>query len=179
MEAKRIKNFPDYVITKEGIVYSSIRNYKIGLRKITPIVNPHNGYVYVRLVKDGKKFSKRLHRLVAEAFIPNPENKPQVNHKNGIKTDNRVENLEFCTASENNLHAFRVLHKKYVSPNLGKFGKDNYCSKIILQIKNNKIIKEFFGFHEAQRETKIFQGNICKCCRGERKTAGGYQWKYK
>ena len=74
--------------------------------------NPKNDYKKVRLCKECKSISKSVHRLVAEAFVPNPENKPQINHKNGLKWDNRAENLEWCTNIENTIHYYRYLKKE-------------------------------------------------------------------
>lgn len=176
--ALQIKDFPDYYATDNGDIYSRHERWGGRIKKIKPIVF-RVGYLYVRLFKDGKVFCKRVHRLIAKTFIPNPENKPQVNHKNGDKTDNRVENLEWVTSSENNLHAFRALHRKPTRSALGKFGKDNPGSKKIVQKQNGYIIAEFYGLHEAERKTGVYKGNICKCCQGKRKTAGGYQWQYK
>lgn len=94
--------------------YHNLTN-KIITRKEKPMRNNStntNGYLQVLLTKDGVKIPSRVHRLVADAFIPNPENKRCVNHKNGIKTDNRVENLEWVTSSENARHAVQTGLKK-------------------------------------------------------------------
>lgn len=137
------------------------------------------GYCRVGLKKNGKHKNAPVHRLVAESFIPNPQNKKQVNHKNGIKTDNSVENLEWVSASENCIHKYNVLG--YKSNMVGRKGKNNPLSKIVLQIKDGVVIAEFYGTMEAQRHTGIKSPQICQCCSGYKgtKTAGGYVWKYK
>lgn len=176
-ENKSIKDFPEYYICKNGDIYSK-KNYNNPTGSIIKL-KPHrfrNGYLYISLSKNNKKTPKLVHRLVAEAFIPNPENKPCVNHKNGIKTDNRIENLEWVTRSENMQHAYHVL--KITPSGLGKTGKECPNSKIVQQIKNGKTIKEFYGTMEAHRITGINQSNISACCRNKRNSAGGFQWKY-
>ena len=123
------------------------------------------GYKSVGLCKNSVLRHKQVHRLVAEAFIPNPEKKPEVNHKNGIKTDNRVENLEWVSHQENLNHARNILGKKNAHP-----------ARKVIQIKNNTIITIFDSVLEAKNKT--FINNISGCCRGTLKTAGGYKWKY-
>jgi len=136
-------------------------------------------YYRIKLCNHGACEHVFVHRLVADAFIPNPKKKTQVNHIDGNKLNNIVSNLEWVTPSENAIHSHRVLGHKANNPALGKFGVEHWNSKIVLQIKNGVIIGEFFGACEAQRKTKINNSGICMVCRGERKTAGGYQWKFK
>lgn len=182
MKAFPIKDFSDYYITNTGCVYSrhstKYKNPQGRIKKLHPCLQ-RDGYLLVLLYKNNTRFMKLVHRLVAEVFIPNPKNKPQVNHKNGIKTDNRVENLEWVSRSENIQHAYKVLHRKPSVPMLGRRGKKNPKANIILQIKDGNIIAKFYGSSEASRITGINNSHICQCCRKERKTAGGYQWKYK
>ena len=136
-----------------------------------------NGYLMVALYNNKVQKCRTMHSLIAEAFIPNPDMLPCVNHKNGNRTDNRLENLEWVTYSENNYHAVRKLGR--TSPWKGKFGKDNPHSKPVIQLsKDGKIIAEYESAKDAARKLNTSQGRISDCCRGEKKYHLGYIWKY-
>lgn len=132
------------------------------------------GYMSVTLTKDSVQKMHKVHRLVANDFIDNPDSKPQVNHIDGNKRNNAVSNLEWVTPSENAKHAFEIGLKKSQS------GKDNKRSIVIERTDNNGIVlDEYCGIREAERITGIPHGNISKCCRGKAQSAGGYKWRIK
>lgn len=141
-----------------------------------------DGYSMVGLYKNGKSCSKKVHRLVAQTFIPNPKNKPTVNHKNGIRDDDRVSNLEWATMSENQLHAFRVLKRKPVVPNkkqIEKCSKSKY--KRVIQYEIQIIIKEkarYRSIKDAEKTTGINCTSISRCCRKKQEKTGRYIWRF-
>ena len=138
-----------------------------------------NGYLFVILSNHNKYLKEiKVHRLVAQAFLPNPNNLPQVNHKDENKTNNRVENLEWCTQQYNlNFGTAPDRRSKKLSKIL-KNRKDQ--SKPVLQYdKNDIFINEYPSIKDAQRKTGVHQGNICMVCRGKLKSTGGYVWRYK
>lgn len=126
------------------------------------------GYLRVGLSKNNKQKLFLMHRLVAQAFIPNLKNLPQVNHKDENKQNNNVINLEWCNNKYNINYGTR---KEKISE---KFGR-----KILQFDLNGNFISEWNGTCKASRELKINEGNIWECCNKKRKTAGKYFWKYK
>lgn len=179
MRIKEIKNFPGYYISDTGKVFSAFipGSHKQGseLRERTATIN-NNGYNIIMLYNSNGHKHCLVHRLVAEAFLPNPEGLEQVNHKNGIKTDNKVTNLEWISRSDNMKHSFKVLGQKPTWK--GMFGKDFSRAKIVLQIEDGKVIAKFYGICEAQRKTGIDFRKISACCLGKRRYADGYKWEY-
>ena len=166
---KPILGLDGYFAGSDGKIYSQKSK---GFLALKPYTNK-SGYYIISI----KRHTFILHRLVAQTFIPNPDNLPEVNHKNGVKTDNNIKNLEWCTRLENTRHSFRELGRK--SSMTGRIGKKSPYSKIIQQIKDDKVIKEFFGAHDVERKLGIKHQNISFCCRNRNRTAGGYYWRYK
>lgn len=131
----------------------------------------NRGYKTVSLYKNGKTQRKTVHRLVADAFIPNPFNFPQINHIDENKENNSVSNLEWCTPSVNNLK----YHQNH--PNEKKNGKRKRFHIFQLTVDGN-IVKEWENFRQIFLETGMSDWSISECCRGNRKTAYGYKWQY-
>lgn len=145
---------------KSLIFWSNVHKKFFKREKIMKFGRNKQGYLTVVLCKDKIQTGKNVHRLVAEAFIPNPRKLQEINHKDENPSNNCVDNLEWCT------HKYNI--------NYGIRGK-----KVIqYDLKGNKI-KEWNSAVEASKKTKICAGSICKCRSGSYKTAGGYIWKYK
>ena len=141
--------------------------YKTVPEKIMKGVGDGHGYLQVGLYRDGKRKKCRINRLVAQAFLPNPDNLPEVNHKDEDKTNNCAENLEYCSRSYNMTYNGRAK----------KVGKKN--SKPIFSIdKESGLIMWWESAREAERYTGINKGNICSCLKGKLKSAGGHIWFY-
>ena len=173
---KDIKGYEDlYKISNFGKV-KSLNYHLTGKDRILKYGINTQGYLFVQLSKNGKVKTFGIHRLVAQTFIENPENLPQVNHIDEDKTNNKVSNLEWCTAKYNNNYGTRV--HKMICTQLNR--KD--LSKAVLQFDlNGNFIKEYCSSREAARTlgNRDFCGNISRCSNGIIKTAYGYKWKYK
>lgn len=174
-----------YQVSNLGRIKSLKRKNNYGRyvkERIRKVVSNKDGYLCVTLSDKGRQKTFTVHGLVAKAFICKTLENVEVNHKNGIKTDNRKENLEWITHKANVQHTYLNLNRRAVVSEKGHIiGKNNPMSKIILQIEpsNNKVVSEFYSLREAYNKTKINRGNICNCCNGKSKTAGGYIWRYK
>lgn len=173
-----IKDYPNYEITASGKVLSA---YKNGV-ELTPRVNK-GGYLYVNLYNENGRKTKKVHRLVAEAFIPNPENLPQVNHKDGNKLNNHVENLEWCDASYNVKHAiskgllrFDSEARKAASKRNG-LNNQNGGKKIYAMNVVSGFITKFKSIAETSRMLNVSEDKLRETLK-KGKCINGYQVWY-
>lgn len=155
---RAVEGYPGYEVSNLGRVRKN--------GKLTPLHRTGKGYLRTTLQKDGKQKQDYIHRIVAKNFIPNPDNKPTVNHIDGNKNNNQVSNLEWATYLENNLHAIKNhLHRHYTR------AVKQYDLQGNLLATYNSIV-------EANKATGVNKSNISQACRGVHKTIGGYRWSY-
>lgn len=143
--------------------YGRVKNKKLIMAQKTN----KDGYLTIRLSKNGTKKDYIVHRLVAQAFIENKDNLPQINHKDENKLNNNVDNLEWCTCSYNINYGNR--NKKMA---------EKISQKVAKYDTKGNLIKIYDSMTKAQNENKIWHSRIGLCCRGKSKTAGGFKWQY-
>lgn len=164
-----IEGFDGYFVTSDGkVIGKRKKNYLI------PIVDKL-GYQTVSLVKNGIRKNYLIHRLVAKAFIPNPNNYPVVNHKDENPSNNNVNNLEWCTVAYNNAYGTKGLRTSLHQMNRVD------CSKPVIQFtKDWEYVATYPSAKEAWRQTGIDRAHICACCNHYPKyhSASGYRWKW-
>lgn len=170
----RVKSLDRVITNKMGVM----RNFKGFVKKLTP---DGKGYVVVGLSKDGKYTRCYVHRLVAEAFIPNKEKLPFINHKDEIKDNNYVSNLEWCTQEYNNRYGTNPERTRNKARELGRM-------KAVVQLSlSGEKIKEYESLHDGSRKTGVGVRNIRSAANGgfyvhgkwmRIHTAGGYKWRW-
>jgi hypothetical protein len=159
------KDIPNYEGLYQVSNLGNVRNVK--RNKIKSININNRGYKLVWLNKNNKGTNALVHRLVAQAFIPNINNLPQVNHKDENKLNNKVENLEWCTQKYNNSYGTRV-----------KRMSETKMHKVKQFDKEGNFIKEWNSAYDIENELNILAMNVRSVCHKTRKTAGGFKWTY-
>ena len=153
-----------YQISNKG----RVKSLKCGKERILKPGIDGYGYMFVCLYNDNARKYFKIHRLVTQAFVSNPENKPQVNHLDENKKNNCVDNLEWATAKENNNFGTRNERAGY-----------SLSIPIIQYSKSGEFIREWTGAHEVERVLGIDNSHIIACCKGKLKSSGGFIWRYK
>lgn len=176
----RVKSLERFIKTRKN--KNGMNGYIHKQESIRIPTKDYKGYLRLSLCKEGKLKPFRVHRLVAEAFIPNPNNLPQVNHKDENKENNCITNLEWCTNEYN--HNYGTRNKRVAEKQKGrKIPFEQIKNKIaVLQINKdtNEVIRKYDSIKEAQIccGVKTHYSHIGECCKGERKTAYGFKWRY-
>lgn len=166
VEYKLIEGFENYMVSSDGKVWSLNYNHTGKMKELKPCPKK-DGYLRVGLYTNGRQVHKFVHRLVAKAFVANPDNKPQVNHIDQDKTNNCEDNLEWCNAEYNTNYGDRTERVAETLTNR----KDLSVSVVCLE---TGVV--YPSAREASRQSGIDQRNISKCINGKRKSAGGYHW---
>ena len=161
-----------YQVSNKGNVKSLVNNKGVAREKLLKLVNIGNGYLRVILCKDKTRKRFFVHRLVANAFLPNPTNLPCVNHIDECSTNNFVTNLEWCTHKYN--CNFGTRNERMSK---SKRNDHNKSKKVYQYSKEGELIAVWKSTNEAGRNGYNF-GNVASCCRGKRKSYKGYIWSY-
>ena len=158
-----------YQVSNKGRIWSVIKH-----RFLKPYINQWGYHQVALYFGDGRRKKEMVHRLVAITFLPNPQSLPQVNHKDEDKSNNCVENLEWCTQQYNNQYGTRGQRASLTNKTNGK-------RKIpVLQCDlQGNVIKEWPSAKDAELANNYSTGHITQVCKGQRKTAFGFLWKYK
>lgn len=179
-----VKEIWRYIDGYEGLYqvsnFGNVRTLKFGKKRILKPSKDKDNYLKVTLCKDGKLKTYKIHRLAAFAFIPKIEGKNHVDHIDGNRQNNNVNNLRWCNQKENNNFDLARKHKSEATKGRigawkGKTGALHNSSKAVLCVELNKV---FGSVREAERELNINHSSISECCLNKRKSAGGYTWKY-
>lgn len=167
MMERKIINNNRYLICNDGSIFSLLKN-----KFINGGINPKNGYRHIRLKTDNGYKTYYIHRLVAEAFIPNIENKPEIDHINGNRTDNRVENLRWTTKKENRNNPITIQRMSD-----SKKGRPAHNKKPVKQYTlNGELAAEYESITEAAKKNNMRRTDISMVLSGRQKTANGFKW---
>ena len=170
----KISNLGNVLSLNYGAKNHTLSNIKKQLKQS----KSSTGYLHVQLYKNGSVSTKLVHLLVANAFLPNTENKSEINHIDGNKNNNSASNLEWVTHKENLNHAIKT-GLRSPTPMLGKAGRKNKLSKKVVQLNlDGSFVKIWDSSYDAMHEGGFSQGSIRECASGHKKTHKGYIWKY-